>query len=288
MAFLLDVLRRCAIGLGVAALLAGCSQVPGQHQGGVQRLYVLDCGEARIPDVSPWSPGVNVGVAAVFSDNCYLIRHGQDWMLWDSGYADSLADTPEGVVGNRGARALRTRTLVSQLAELGVAPAQIKHLAFSHSHADHVGNANLFSAATLYIQRAEYDAAFGAEASKFGFQPANYEKLRGSTMVKLNGDHDVFSDGSVKILSTPGHTPGHQSLLVRLPKTGVVVLSGDLAHFGANFASRRVPGFNFNADESRRSMDKIDALVQAERGHLWINHDVKQSASLVHAPQYFE
>ena len=288
MAFLLDVLRRCAIGLGVAALLAGCSQVPGQHQGGVQRLYVLDCGEARIPDVSPWSPGVNVGVAAVFSDNCYLIRHGQDWMLWDSGYADSLADTPEGVVGNRGARALRTRTLVSQLAELGVAPAQIKHLAFSHSHADHVGNANLFSAATLYIQQAEYDAAFGAEASKFGFQPANYEKLRGSTMVKLNGDHDVFSDGSVKILSTPGHTPGHQSLLVRLPKTGVVVLSGDLAHFGANFASRRVPGFNFNADESRRSMDKIDALVQAERGHLWINHDVKQSASLVHAPQYFE
>ena len=288
MSFFLVCLRRCVIGLGFGTALLGCGQMSAPGSSGVQRLYVLYCGEARIPDISPWSPGVNVGVSAVFSDNCYLIRHGQDWMLWDSGFADALAATPEGVVGNRGMRVMRTKTLVSQLAELGVAPQQIKHLAFSHSHADHVGNANLFTAATLYIQQAEYDAAFGAEAAKFGFQPANYEKLRASTMVKLNGDHDVFGDGSVRILSTPGHTPGHQSLLVRLPKTGVVVLSGDLAHFGDNFASRRVPGFNFNADESRRSMDRIDTLVKSEHGQLWINHDVKQSASLAHAPLYFE
>ena len=288
MTFCLVCLRHCVMGLGLAAVFAGCAPMSAPGSSGVQRLYVLYCGEARIPDVSPWSPGVNVGVSAVFSDNCYLIRHGQDWMLWDSGFADALAATPEGVVGNRGMRVMRTKTLGSQLAELGVAPEQIKHLAFSHSHADHVGNANLFTAATLYIQQAEYDAAFGAEAAKFGFQPANYEKLRASTMVKLNGDHDVFGDGSVRILSTPGHTPGHQSLLVRLPKTGVVVLSGDLAHFGDNFASRRVPGFNFNADESRRSMDRIDTLVKAERGQLWINHDVKQSAALAHAPQFIE
>ena len=268
--------------------LAGCSNMAGSGQVGVQRLYVLYCGEARIPDISPWSPGVNVGQAAVFSDNCYLIRHGKDWMLWDSGYADALADTPGGVAGVRGSRALRSKTLVSQLAEIGVAPAQISYLAFSHTHADHVGNANLFTAATLYIQQAEYEAAFGAVPARFGFVPAGYEKLRASPVVKLSGDYDVFGDGSVKILSTPGHTPGHQSLLVHLPKTGAIVLSGDVAHFGENFAARGVPAFNFNADQSRQSMDKVDAIVKAEHAQLWINHDAAQNAGIAHAPQFFE
>jgi N-acyl homoserine lactone hydrolase len=280
--------RSAALLLAALAWLGGCGQMAAQSPGGVQRLYVFYCGEAQIPDISPWSPGLNIGQPAVFSDNCYLIQHGKDWMLWDSGFADALADTPEGVVGNRGMRMLRSKTLAAQLAEIGVAPAQINHLAFSHTHADHVGNANLFTAATLYIQQAEYDAAFGPEPAKFGFAPASYEKLRNSPVVKLNGDHDVFGDGSVKILSTPGHTPGHQSLLVRLPKTGAVVLSGDLAHFSDNFVNRRVPGFNFNQDQSRQSMDKVDAIVKAEHAQLWINHDVKQSAGIAHAPQFIE
>ena len=282
-------LRRCAIILSLfcIAWLGGCGELLAQRQPGVQRLYVLYCGEAQIPDVSPWSPGVNVGQAAVFSDNCYLIQHGKDWMLWDSGYPDSLADTPGGVVGPR-SRALRSKTLAAQLAEIGVAPAQISHLAFSHTHGDHVGNANLFTAATLFTQQAEYDAAFGPEPGKFGFAPASYEKLRANPMVKLNGDADVFGDGSVRILATPGHTPGHQSLLVRLPKTGAVVLSGDMAHFAENFTARRVPSFNFNAEQSRQSMDKVDAIVKAERAQLWINHDAKQSATIAHAPRFIE
>ena len=270
------------------AAFTGCSSTPGSGPATVQRLYVLNCGEARIPDVSPWSPGVNVGQPAVFSDNCYLIQHGKDWMLWDSGYPDALAATPEGVVGARNSRAFRSKTLVAQLAEIGVTPAQISHLAFSHSHGDHVGNANLFTSATLYIQSAEYDAAFGPEPAKYGFVPANYDKLRASPTIKLNGDHDVFGDGSVTILSTPGHTPGHQSLLVRLPKSGAVVLSGDMAHFFDNFVARRVPGFNFDLEQSRQSMDKIDAVVKAEHAQLWINHDAKQSATLPHAPEFVE
>jgi len=273
--------------LGAGCMVIGCAQVDARQHTGVQRLYVLYCGEAQIPDISPWSPGVNVGKPAVFSDNCYLIRHGQDWMLWDSGYPDALAATPEGMVGPR-SRAIRTKTLTSQLAEIGIAPTQITRLAFSHTHGDHVGNGNLFTAATLYIQQPEYDAAFGPEPGKYGFAPASYDKLRANPTVKLQGDFDVFGDGSVKILSTPGHTPGHQSLLVRLPKTGAVVLSGDVAHFEENFVNRRVPGFNFNIEQSRLSMDKIDAVLKAEHAQLWINHDSKQSAAIVHAPQFIE
>ena len=280
---------RCVVAslMLAASMLIACSQTEVRVGSGVQRLYVLYCGEAQIPDVSPWSPGVNVGRPAVFSDNCYLIQHGRDWMLWDTGYPDALAATPEGIVGPR-SRAIRTKTLGSQLAEIGVAPAQVTHLAFSHSHGDHVGNGNLFTAATLFIQRAEYDAAFGGEPAKYGFVPATYDKLRGSRVVKLEGDFDVFGDDSVKIISTPGHTPGHQSLLVRLPKTGAVVLSGDAAHFEENFVKRRVPSFNFNADQSRQSMDKIDAIVKAEGAQLWINHDAKQNAAIAHAPRFVE
>jgi N-acyl homoserine lactone hydrolase len=282
---------RVALGAGflVCVLaLTGCAQGPLDGRAtGVQRMYVFDCGVAQIPDVSPWSPGVNVGKPAVFSDNCYLIVHDKDLMLWDSGYSDTIAATPAGLVGPR-STALVKKTLASQMAELGIKPEQVTRIAFSHTHSDHVGNANKFTSATLYIQQAEYDAAFGPASTKYGFVVTNYDKLRANPVVKLSGDYDVFGDGSVVILSTPGHTPGHQSLLVRLPKTGVVVLSGDAAHFKENFDNRRVPSFNFNKEQSIQSMDKLARVVAAEHAQLWINHDSEQSAGIPHAPQFVD
>ena len=274
----------------IAWLAAACSSAPPPRQppSGVQRLYVLYCGELHIPDVSPWTPEAHAGEPAVFSDNCYLIRHAKGWMLWDSGLTDALIDKPEGVQGARGMRMMRSQTLLAQLEQIGVTPAQIGTVAFSHTHPDHVGNANLFAGATLYIQKAEYAAAFGSEPAKYGFVPATYDRLRSSRVVQLDGDFDVFGDGSVRILSTPGHTPGHQSLLVRLPQTGAVVLSGDAAHFEENFTKRRVPGFNFDKDQSLQSMDKLDRIVKAERAQLWINHDAAQNATLLHAPKFYQ
>ena len=271
-----------------SALFGACAPMPSAPQSGLERVYVLYCGEAQIPDISPWAPGTPPGTAMLFSDNCYLIKHARGYMLWDSGFADSLADKPDGMQGNRGMVMKRKQTLAAQLAELGVAPTDVKFLAFSHTHSDHVGNANMFTAATLYMQQAEYDAAFGPEPSKFGFVASNYDKLRASPVVKLTGDYDVFGDGSVTILSTPGHTPGHQSLLLRLPKVGPVVLSGDLVHFRANFDARRVPSFNFNQEQSLQSIDKVAAILKSEHAQLWINHDSAQTATIAHAPQYLQ
>ena len=277
----------CAGFLVFVFVLMGCAQAPADRATGVQRMYVFNCGEAQVPDLSPWSPGFNGGKAAIFSDNCYLIVHGDDLMLWDAGYSDAIATKPAGVAGPR-STAFVKKTLAAQMAELGIKPEQVTRVAFSHMHPDHVGNANMFTSATLYMQQAEYDAAFGMKPAKFGFVAANYDKLRASPVVKLNGEYDVFGDGSVLVLSTPGHTPGHQSLLVRLPKTGVVVLSGDAAHFKENFDNRRVPGFNFNKEQSVQSMDKLARIVAAEHGQLWINHDSVQSAGIPHAPQFVD
>ncbi len=256
----------------------------------VDRMYVLECGELKIKDISAnWSPGVNVGKPMDFSDTCYLIRHGDRLMLWDSGISDSVADKPEGVSGAGGLLTqFMPRTLASQLQVLNIAPTEVTDIAFSHFHSDHVGNANLFTAAKLYIQQPEYDAAFGPDAAKSGFAPAFYEKLRANPTVKLTGDYDVFGDGSVIIISTPGHTPGHQSLLVRLPKRGPVILSGDLAHFQDNWTNRRVPLRNFNKEQSAQSMEHVAKLLETEHGELWINHDQKQSARITKAPAAIE
>jgi glyoxylase-like metal-dependent hydrolase (beta-lactamase superfamily II) len=277
-----------------ATLAAGCAMhdeaAKTTAQATVARMYVFDCGRIEIKDLARWSPpGVNVGKAFEFSDNCYLIQHAKGYMLWDSGLADSLVQKPEGVVMANGAFVTkRSRTLVSQLKEIGVEPSQIRILAFSHTHADHVGNANLFAGATLYMQQAEYAAAFGTEPQKFNFFPDYYNKLRDTPTVKLDGDYDVFGDGSVTILSTPGHTPGHQSLMVRLAKTGTVILSGDLAHYRENWDNKFAPAFNYSNEQSVASMNRIASLLAANHGTLYINHDKAQSGTIPHAPEYLE
>ena len=101
---------------------------------------------------------------------------------------------------------------------------------------------------------------------------------------KVSGDRDVFGDGSVTILSTPGPTPGHQSLLVRLPKTGAIVLSGDAVHFQDNWEHKRVPSMNTNRDQSMASMQRIATVLEERKAQLWINHDKRQSAQLRYAP----
>lgn len=282
-------IRLCATGV-CAALLSFVSLTAASVQAaGVQRLYVLYCGESDTKDVSMWSPGVDVGKAREFSDSCYLIRHGNSLMLWETGISDSIAAMPDGLtVGNGMLTLYMRKTLQSQLQQLGIAPTDITHLGYSHSHGDHVGNANLFTSARLFIQRAEYDIAFGADAAKSGFNPALYDKLRDNDKVKIEGDYDVFGDGSVVIYATPGHTPGHQSLLIRLPKTGPVLLSGDAVHFRENWENRRVPARNFDKAQSLASMEKLATILKREHATLWINHDKPQTDKLPHSPEFIE
>jgi N-acyl homoserine lactone hydrolase len=265
--------------LAVAACAATLGALPASAAG-VDKLYVLDCGTANAPDQSRWSPGVNVGVPIQLSDNCYLIHHAQGWFLWDTGIADAVAAMPDGLKGENGAPSwTRKKTLAAQLDQLGVKPSDIKAMAISHTHPDHIGNVELFPQVMLYVQKAEYDWPGTNGAPRFN--PAH-------PVTKLEGDHDVFGDGSVVIISTPGHTPGHQSLVVRLPKTGVVVLSGDVAHFKDNWDNRRVPGFNFNKEQSSASMDRVADILQKEHAQLWINHDKAQSDTRKKSPEFYE
>src|SRR5712664_4818752 len=254
---------------------------PGAADAEVQRLYVLDCGQNVGKDQSRWSPGVNEGKAIEFSDNCYLIRHDKGLLLWDTGVPDAVAAMPDGMVVANGAITFRrAKTLAAQLAELGVKLADVTYLAVSHTHGDHVGNVALFPSSTVLIQGAEYDWAMA--------QPVKPDFAATQPIEKVTGDRDVFGDRSVMILSTPGHTPGHQSLLVILAKSGPILLSGDAVHFRDNWENRRVPSMNINREQTLASMQRIASVLETRKAQLWINHDKAQSAQLRYAPAYYE
>ena len=268
--------------LFLGLFLVGCASPATGPRAGVERLYILDCGEGTAGDISRWSPGVNEGKSMDFVDSCYLIKHAQGWMLWDTGVMDAIAGMPGGLrpADPKATHWKRAKTLASQLAELGLKPSDIKYLAISHTHADHTGNVGLFPQSTLLVQKSEYE--WPAPAG----QPPRFKPEH--PVRKLEGDHDVFGDGSVTILSTPGHTPGHQSLLVKLPKTGAVVLSGDVTHFKDNWDNRRVPAMNTSKDQSAASMQRMADLIAREKAQFWINHDKPQRESLKMSPQYYE
>jgi N-acyl homoserine lactone hydrolase len=274
--------------LAAIFLLSACAtQEP--KPAAVERMYVIACGENHTADLSRWTPGENVGKAHVFGDHCYLIKHAKGWMLWDSGNADRLAALPNGLTNPQGTiTAFMKKPLVDSLKEVGVSPSDIGHFAMSHSHGDHSGNANLFGASTIYMQQTEYDAVFGPDAQKYNLPGANFEKLKGSKFVKVNGDYDVFGDGSVVIKATPGHTPGHQVLVVRLPQRGLVLLSGDMVHLLYSWENGIVPGFNYDVEASKRSIAEMKAYVAKTGAQIWVNHDKEQHVSIPKAPAYVE
>jgi N-acyl homoserine lactone hydrolase len=269
----------------VAALLSVLVSVaPGHAQSGkpgVEKLYILNCGEGVAGDISRWSPGVNEGKSMDFVDTCYLIKHAQGWFLWDTGIPDAVAAMPNGLppADPKAIHWRRPKTLAAQLDQLGVKPSDIEAMAVSHTHPDHIGNVEMFPTTMLYVQKAEYGWP-GADGAP-RFKPEH-------PTTKLEGDRDVFGDGSITILSTPGHTPGHQSLLVKLPKTGAVVLSGDAVHFRDNWDNRRVPALNFNKEQTQASMQKIADTLTKENAQLWINHDKAQRDGLKMSPEFYD
>jgi glyoxylase-like metal-dependent hydrolase (beta-lactamase superfamily II) len=185
---------------------------------------------------------------------------------------------PEGKRSNAGVWHNK-KTLASQLAEIGVKPSDIRYLALSHSHDDHVGNTDLFPQATLLVQKAEYDWPHPLGTPRF---------KSGQPVVKAEGDHDVFGDGSVMLIATHGHSPGHQCLLVKLPKTGALLFSGDAVHTKANWDNRRAPVQNFNHVQSLQALDRMAEVLKQHNAELWIAHEPTEVPKRKYAPAYYE
>ncbi|PTQ12150.1 MBL fold metallo-hydrolase [Sphingomonas oleivorans] len=235
-------------------------------------LWRLNCGEIQMNDASPLSDtGAYAGQSRRLSNGCYLVRHGNDYLLWDAGLPAALLGKP---VDAQPISPTLAADLPSQLAKVGVRPDQISRLAISHYHFDHVGQAAAFPKATLLIGAGDW-AALQAGKTPFGADKALLAPwLTGGARVDpIEGDRDVFGDGSVVILAMPGHTPGATALLVRLHERGPVILSGDVVHLEAQWAAQAVPTWNSERADSLASMDRLQKLAATLKARLIVQHD---------------
>ena len=207
-------------------------------------------------------------------------------MIWDAGAIPDSSFKPgaPGTLRN----GVSLKPLTAQLAESGYTPADIKYLALSHFHWDHVGNSNVFANATWLTPKAERDVMFGDPPSP-RTEPANFSELKNSKTVLIAKDeYDVFGDKTVIIKAAPGHSPGHQVLYLKLAKTGRVVLSGDLYHYPEERKLNRLPTAEFNVEQTAASRASVEAFLKKTRAQLWIQHDFLASAKLKKAPLFYE
>ncbi len=249
-------------------------------------LYEFDCGVIRFESVTMFGiEDDETDVRDLFVP-CYVVEHPAGSLLWEGGLPSGLAEAGDWVESPPVLLRL-DQTLADQLPGIGHALDTFDYMAFSHMHFDHVGVANEVQGATLLIQQAEFDAAFADSVTVPYFDPSLYESLRNTPRELLDGEHDVFGDGRVRIIPAPGHTPGHQVLLVDLAEEGPVVLAGDLYHFRENRSGKRVPVINVDSELTVATMDHIEQFVIDQGAQLWIEHDMaafleRQSRSTVH------
>ncbi len=276
---------RLILGIGFLFLTTAYANTPTIGNSEDLRLYTLDCGSITVHDIASFSDtGAYPHAAMQFATPCFLIKNPKGWLLWDLGMGDQyLGHTVEDT--KHDVSITVKKSLIQQLKALGLSPNDIRFVSLSHTHFDHMGNVSLFPNAVWLIEESEYayikqtPLASSLDATEVAILQHDHKTL-------LKGDYDVFGDGKVKILSTPGHTPGHASLEIHLPHKGVVILSGDLYHTRKAYSLKLIPSFNTDHAQTQASMKKVDAILKSSNGRLVIEHDTGDIAALPRPPNY--
>jgi len=260
------------------------------------RLYIFEGGTIKGLDPALFTFKKEELAETDFVVMSYLVVHPKGTLMWDAAALPDAELTKEGtttryriVLPNGNERFVTTtRKLASQLAQTGYSPADINYLALSHYHYDHTGNANLFANATWLVRKVERDIMFPDKPNDLT-RPETYARLKSAKTTIVNtDDYDVFGDGTVVLKFTPGHTPGHQVLFLKLAKTGPVVISGDLYHYPEERTLHRVPTFDVDPKATAASREALDAFMQKAGAKLWIQHDLAANLKTNKAPAFYE
>lgn len=260
----------------------GMASLPGVAS---PRLYVLDCGTLIYNQPESFGLSREEVASSNMSVSCFLVIHPKGILLFDVGLSDALLGQPfyQNIIGGYGQ--LKLNTLRGQLADIGVTPDKITYLALSHSHYDHIGNANDYAGSTWLARKAEADLMF-----RPGINPRvtkEYSALAKARTKFVDGDYDVFGDGSVVLKSTPGHTPGHQSLYVKLVHTGGVVIAGDLYHYAEERSLNRMPQRE-RITQTPASRAAIDAFLADTHSQFWIGHSIDFFRDVRKSPAWYD
>jgi N-acyl homoserine lactone hydrolase len=261
----------------IAGAIALALAAPAAAQTAPLQLWRLDCGSVQVSDFDVFSDTyLYPGQPKQLTASCYLIRHGDQYMLWDTGVAGPSKEWVFNI-------ALKER-VTDQLKRIGLSPSAINYVGISHYHDDHTGQAADFSGATLLVGSGDWDAIKGRPQTAARFTPW----ISGGAKVEpVARDKDVFGDKSVVILDMPGHTPGHKALLVRL-KSGPVLLTGDLYHATEQVTNRGVPSFNTNRADTLASFDRFQAIAKNLGAKVIIQHELDDIGKLPAFPKAAE
>lgn len=280
------------------AALSGCAKAPEapeqtaapviERSVDALRLYVMDCGRIDVSNMGVFDRGgAYEGQSRAMVDTCFLVRHPQGDLMWDAGLPDAIAAAPGGVVNEPFALKV-PKPLKGQLERIGAPPEAIEYFSISHSHFDHVGNANLFKGATFIVHEKERDFMFRPEARQDVDAFSGYSDLEAAKKQTFTDSYDVFGDGKVIIIAMPGHTPGHSVLLVKLEHSGPILLTGDLYHLSPARENRTIPVFNTDPEETLRSMEKFEQLARDASARVIIQHELADFENLPRAPAYLD
>ncbi|HYD74046.1 MAG TPA: N-acyl homoserine lactonase family protein [Candidatus Binatia bacterium] len=269
--------------------LAACQPAEEEAAAPAVQLYAMNCGDAQFSDIGMFADdGSMNGQSRTLVVPCFLIRHPSGDLIWDTGFPDAIAAMPGGrmELPQMGATVVMNATLQSQLEQLGLAPADIEFVSFSHQHGDHTGNGNLFAASIWIVDTDERAYMFSDEARQGQAFPG-YAQLEDAEtrLIEGDADYDVFGDGSVVIVQTPGHTPGHTILKLQLANAGTVLLTGDMYHLAETRERRLVPSFNTDRAQTLASMDKVDQLAAATNARVVRQHVPEDFNALPRFPQ---
>lgn len=240
------------------------------------RLHALSCGRIGLPGDYLW-PGWGDATLVDCSVGMFVLEHPGGLLLFDTGSAPETASSVAAHWGEAVAAAFpyrvdRADIIDRQLAALGFRPADVRQVVLSHLHLDHAGGMKLFPEATFFVQAQELlDAFWPLPGFAEGYYlPADLLPCCGFRMIKLEGDVDLFGHGSIRLLSTPGHATGHQSLALTLPHTGPVILPADACFNPVALERRLPPGAPLPAPSAwKASLERVAAAVQGGATPLW-------------------
>jgi N-acyl homoserine lactone hydrolase len=253
------------------------------------RLYAMDCGRIDVKDMELFSDtGELDGKPGKLSDPCFLVRHPKGTLIWDTGLGDKIAESKDGIDNPAfGINLSVAIKLADQLKALGLTPEGINYVAFSHFHFDHTGNAGLFLRSTWIVNKSELANAAQSPVPP-SIDPGIAAEAKEVNLQLIDADYDVFGDGSVRILKTPGHTPGHQSLEIKLKNSGTVLLSGDLYHQRDSRKFRLVPPLNSERADTLASIDRFESIAKNTKARVVIQHDQQDFQALPKFPAYLD
>lgn len=251
------------------------------------KLYTFDGGTVVVNTLGLFSQDETYkGESKEFADAFYVIQHPKGNLMWDAGLPESLIGLPEPYTSPDGAFTVsRKDSVLNQLKQIGMTPDDFEYISLSHTHFDHSGHANVFKNATWLVQKDEYDFVTGEEVQEKN--PDMYNAIQDlKNIKKIDGDYDVFGDGTVVLKYMPGHTPGHQALFLDLKEHGPLLLSGDLYHFYENREYKRIPIFNYDVAQTRESMKKFEAFAQEKEAKVYLQHQKDDFNKMPKAPEY--